>query len=342
MNDLNMGEEYTEMIDITESVRPIAPMSREYYNTDEYDEFYNSDKYKSNIRQFTTEGDSFFPCVNTVKDLPNGYYRIMKDYTRGVYFKKMQVNLNKLVLLESSTFYSVILKDIVTFWESKKKYELRGKIHRRNLLLHSEPGMGKTSLINLIVNDLTTNRNGFVISLSSVNDIMNFSEAMSIIRTVMPQRPVIAIIEDIDNFISNNGRSEVETELLNILDGIRTFSNIVILATTNYPETLTERYINRPSRFNRVMEIPLPDENIRREFLIKTNIKEDIESINLEEWVKRTEGFTIDFLKELSDSVFIAGNSEEETFKMLAEMRERKVVRNISSKLNGIGFTNGK
>ena len=312
--------------------------SYDKYNSDLYSgDFFEDKEFKSSITQFTAEGENFFPCTKTVKSLPNGYYRIMRDYSRGIYMRKIPVKLNRLVILEHSCLYNVVMKDIMKFWESKEEYKKRGKLHRRNILLHSEPGMGKTSLINLIVNDLITNRNGFVISISSPVDIQNFNEAMTIIRNVMPEKPIIIIIEDVDNFISSNGKDTVETELLNILDGLGTFENMLTIATTNYPEQLTERYINRPSRFNRVIEIPLPDAELRREFLIKTNIKEDIDRIDLDEWVRKTEGYTIDFLKELSDSVFISGNTEEETFKLLDEMRSKRVVKN-QSKLSGLGF----
>lgn len=295
------------------------------------------EKFKSTFCQFSVEGNNFFPCGKTVVELPNGYYKIRKDYSRGIFLTKLQVNLNRLVTMQSSGVYTEILNDIFTFWDTKDKYTQRGRVYRRNILLHSAPGMGKTSLINLIVDDLIRNRNGFVLSVSEENDIYNFSDIMRAIRGATPDKPIIAVIEDIDNFVES--KKEVETELLNILDGIGTFDNLLTIATTNYPETLTERYINRPSRFNRVIEIPYPDADTRREFLVKTNLKEDIDSINLDEWVERTEGYSIDFLKELSDSVFISGNSVEKSFEILNEMMSKKVVKNVSKpSTQGIGF----
>ena len=323
--------------------QPVSLNDMSSYTDDLYSEgrIWDDKNFASSICQFNVDGNNFFPCGKTVVELPNGYYRIRKDYTRGVFLTKMSVNLNKLVLLESSSVYNEIVDDIIKFWESKEKYIQRGRIYRRNILLHSAPGMGKTSLINLMVNDLILNRNGFVLSISEESDITNFNEIMQPIRMAMPEKPIIAIIEDIDNFVGS--KNEIETELLNILDGIGTFSNILTIATTNYPEKLSERYINRPSRFNRVIEVPYPDENTRREFLIKTNLKEDIDSINLDEWVAKTDGYSIDFLKELSDSVFISGNSEEKTFELLDSMIGTKQVKNQSKGKGGdIGFITKK
>lgn len=285
---------------------------------------------KSSIRkeiskQFTIDGsNNYFPCANTVSALPNGYYKIRKDYTRGIFFKKITVNLNKLVRLTNSNVYQNIMDDVTNFWNTKEEYLKRDKIYRRNILLYSAPGMGKTSIINLIISDLINKRDGIVLSLTDNNDIINFSDGMEIIRTIMPDKPIIAIIEDIDTFINN----EIETELLDILDGIRVFDNIIIIATTNYPEVLTERYINRPSRFNRIISIPYPNDKVRREFIEKINLQEDLEKINIDKWVEKTEGYSIDFLKELCDCVFINGVQEDEAFKIVDEMIGTKIVKN--------------
>lgn len=309
--------------------------------TDDF--FYDGDDRelgKNDYCNFIIEGTDFFPCKKISKTLPNGYYTIRKDYTRGIFFRKKEVNLDRIVKLDSYPMYQLILKDIETFWCSKKEYIKRGRVYKRNMLLYSPPGMGKTSLINLLVEDLVGNRDGFVISLTEDNDIINFNDAMSYIRAIMPNKSIIVIIEDIDNFIGEGSDSKLETEILNMLDGINKHSNILTIATTNYPENLTERYLKRPSRFNRKFSFTYPDENLRREFLTKINLSEDIEKIDLDKWVKNTEGWTVDYLKELSDSIFINGYTEEESFNEINEMIKTTVVKNDKpkNKQNGIGL----
>ena len=240
--------------------------------TDDF--FYDGDERtigKNDYCNFMIEGSDFFPCKKVSKSLPNGYYTIRKDYTRGIFFRKKEVNLDRLVKFDSYPMYQLILKDIETFWNSEEEYVKRGRVYKRNMLLYSPPGMGKTSLINLLVEDLVKNRNGFVLSLTDDNDILNFNDAMSYIRAIMPTKPIIVIIEDIDNFIGEGADNKLETEILNMLDGINKHSNILTIATTNYPENLTERYLKRPSRFNRKFSFTYPDEALRREFLTKVN-----------------------------------------------------------------------
>ena len=67
----------------------------------------------------------------------------------------------------------------------RQEYVKRGRVYKRNMLLYSPPGMGKTSLINLLVEDLVKNRNGFVLSLTDDNDILNFNDAMSYILSLI-------------------------------------------------------------------------------------------------------------------------------------------------------------
>ena len=177
----------------------------------------------------------------------------------------------------------------------------------------------------MLTDDLINNRNGIVVYLSEESDILNFSEAAGFIRGAMPDKPLIFIIEDIDKFIGGN--KDCESELLAILDGIDSLDNTVIVATTNYPEELTDRFINRPSRFNLILEYPKFNEENRKEFLIKINLKEDIDSIDLDKWVKRSDGYTPDMLKELSDSVFINKENEDDAFKFIDTIKNRKVVK---------------
>ncbi|NJO18646.1 MAG: AAA family ATPase [Thioploca sp.] len=62
-------------------------------------------------------------------------------------------------------------------------------------------------------------------------------------------------MEDLESILKSNNPSTV----LNILDGVNSFDNIVFLATTNYPEELESRIKNRPSRFDRRFYIGPPE-----------------------------------------------------------------------------------
>jgi SpoVK/Ycf46/Vps4 family AAA+-type ATPase len=163
---------------------------------------------------------------------------------------------------------------------------------------------------------------GIVFGLTTEEEIEMFPDAVKRIRSVEPERKIIAIIEDIDAFTQASNR--LNTLLLNILDGNLKLSGLVTIATTNHIEYLEERYTNRPSRFDRVVEFPLPNAESRKMFIEKTVQPEDLNKIDINEWVEKTEGFTIDHINELILLFFVFGHSEDEAFETLFAMTKTK------------------
>ena len=166
--------------------------------------------------------------------------------------------------------------------------------------------------------ELIEKYNGIVFSLSSEQEVSAFPDAVRRIRKIEPNRRIIAIIEDIDSFTQCS--NSLNTMLLNILDGNLKLSGLVTIATTNHIEYLEERYTNRPSRFDRVVEFPLPNAASRKMFIEKTVLPEDLEKISIDDWVEKTEGFTIDHINELILLHFVFGHDEEESFNTIYAM----------------------
>lgn len=281
------------------------------------------------LSQWSSVDGSIIPVSNTFGRLERGYYSIHFSNQLGMYFTKDKVELNKLYRLPN-TATDLILNDISKFWQLEDTYKKYHRVFRRNYLLYSAPGTGKTSLINLMCEELIDVYDGLVFSLSTEEEIEAFPNAVKRIRKIEPDRKIIAIIEDIDSF--TQGSNRLNTLLLNILDGNLKLSGLVTIATTNHIEYLEERYTNRPSRFDRVVEFPLPNAESRRIFIEKTVLPEDIEKINIDEWVEKTEGFTIDHINELILLFFVFGHSEKEAFDALFEMtKTRGMLKNKSS-----------
>ena len=277
---------------------------------------------------------------NTFPRLERGYYSMGCNQTMGLYFEKRSIQTNKLYRLPNEAS-DLILNDISKFWTLEETYRRYNRVFRRNYLLYSAPGTGKTSLISLMCQELIDKYDGIVFYLNDPEEIMLFPAAMRKIRKIEPDRKVICVIEDIDAMVNGNTSRSTESRLLNILDGSEKVGGVVIIATTNHIEDLEERYVNRPSRFDRVVEFPLPNDASRRMFLERTIMPEDIDKIDLDSWVKRTEGYTIDHLNELVLLFFVFGHSEDESFETIDNMVKRKgVLKNKSSIGKGkeIGF----
>jgi SpoVK/Ycf46/Vps4 family AAA+-type ATPase len=245
--------------------------------------------------------------------------------------------MNKLYRLPNEAT-DIVMNDISKFWTLEDTYKKYQRVFRRNYLLYSAPGTGKTSLINLMCKELIDLYDGLVFYLSTENQIELFPEAIQTIKKIEPERKIIAVIEDIDTFADS--RKSLNTLILNLLDGNFKLSGVVTIATTNHIEMLEDRYTNRPSRFDRVVEFPLPNPESRKMFIEKTVLPDDLNKINIDEWVKKTEGFTIDHINELILLFFVFGHTEEESFETLYKMTKTKGLLKNKSSVNkkDIGF----
>lgn len=289
------------------------------------------------ISQWSDTDGRIIPVSNTFPRLERGYYTIGFSNSIGMYFTKENVELNKLYRLPNEAT-DIILNDISKFWTLEDTYKKYQRVFRRNYLLYSAPGTGKTSLINIMCQDLIEKYDGIVFSLSTGQMIDSFVEAVRRVRKIEPDRKIIAIIEDIDTFIDNN--SGLNTLILNILDGNFKLGGVVTIATTNHIELLESRYTNRPSRFDRVVEFPLPNAESRKMFIEKTVLPEDLGKIDIDEWVAKTEGFTIDHINELILLFFVFGHTEEEAFETMYNMTKSKgrLTNKTSTTKKSIGF----
>jgi SpoVK/Ycf46/Vps4 family AAA+-type ATPase len=77
-------------------------------------------------------------------------------------------------------------------------------------------------------------------------------------------RPIVVMIEDIDAIVDKKG----ESAMLALLDGELQIDNVVFVATTNYPERLDKRLVNRPSRFDEIIKIGMPSAAARAQYII--------------------------------------------------------------------------
>jgi len=136
-----------------------------------------------------------------------------------------------------------------------------------------------------------------------MTDIGMFIAMVQNIRALEPDRPILALIEDLDGFLQYNSVQQ----FLNLLDGNNACDNIVYLGSTNYMNRLEPRVI-RSSRFDRKYEIPAPDAKVR-EFYLRKKLKEDdlqkLGEQGLKQWVTDTEGMVFGDLKELIASVVV-------------------------------------
>lgn len=263
--------------------------------------------------QYSEFGPGFLPTTKTVATLPPGIYTLLVT-NAGTIFNPHKVFTDDLLRLPDSRSDEVIA-EIEKFWTLKEKFKSFGFSHKRGLLLWGPPGSGKTSTVAFIMKQMVGA--GGIVLLANTNPLVT-SGALSNLRQIEPERPLVVIMEDLDTIISNYGESEV----LSLLDGESSVDNVVFLATTNYPENFDGRVTNRPSRFDRIVKIDVPNDAARKIYLESRGIGKNGES--LDKWVESTKGFSIAHIKEAIVSVCCYGLSFEATIKRLQDMGKKK------------------
>lgn len=266
----------------------------------------------SYLQGYEVHGNVHFPCGKTVGTLRPAQYRIDAS-DRGIFFAKMKTNLDELMVLPDNNCDKV-LASIEKFWERERAFREFKFLWKRGIMLWGPPGSGKTSLLQLLSKDIIE-RDGLTIYIENPKIAVR---GLEMLREIEPDRPLVVILEDIDSMVRSYG----EELILSLLDGEVQIDNVVYVATTNYPELLDPRLVNRPSRFDEVIKIGMPSPAARKVYLEKKNPK--LTADQLEYWVQSTDGFSVAHLRELIVSVECLGNDIDATIKRLKIMNEKK------------------
>lgn len=262
------------------------------------------------VQWTTSDGKIYIPTGRTVPVLEPGVYDIDQNPVVGLYFERVPMKIEGLLRFPDTVVASV-LSEIKRFWESKALYLKHDLAYKRGIMLYGPPGTGKSCLIQLLTHDVVE-RGGVVIRFGSPS---LFVEGMRRFREVQPSTPVVVTMEDMDSTISRYS----ETEVLNILDGIERVDHTVFVATTNYPERLGARIINRPSRFDKRFLVRYPNAASRLMYLTRI-AGTSLAHTQLQEWTADTKGFSLAHLKELFSDVIIFGTPYEDSLSTLRGM----------------------
>lgn len=272
----------------------------------------------SRLSCFLNETPAYFPCGPVVERLDAGVYSIEEHNNRGIFFTRMDIKLDNLMVLPDMNCERV-LDDIKHFWDSEPKFRKVGLLWKRGILLWGPPGSGKTSLLNLLSKEIVA-RNGVAMF---TNNPHRAAHGLEMFRKIDPTRSLVVILEDIDAIIKDWG----ESALLALLDGEVQIDNVVYIATTNYPELLDKRIVNRPSRFDEIIKIDMPTALARKIYLKnkveRFNTQEG--QIELDEWVTGTKGMSIAHLRELVAAVECLGKDFGAVIERLGKMNKAKL-----------------
>lgn len=247
--------------------------------------------FRGDTRMWTGNGNGAYWATGTVASrLPAGLYACTMAQVGCVVVKQEFRTDELLVLPDSATFE--VERQIKHFWTLRNAFSSRGFVYKRGILLWGPPGGGKTSCSMLIVKRLIEDHEGIALIGGRDPDVL--AGCMQMVRRTEPDRPLVVLLEDIEALVRDGDR---ESRFLNILDGDAQVSDVIFIGTTNYPEYLDRRFVDRPSRFDSIIYVGMPTPEARRLFL---QTKEPtLEAEELDRWVMLSEGFSVAHLREL-------------------------------------------
>lgn len=165
-------------------------------------------------------------------------------------------------------------------------------------MFYGPPGTGKTYTIRYLASQLKDHTT-FLITAEQIGLLPEYFALARLMQ------PVLFVIEDADLLAKarENMHSPQEEALLNHLlnemDGLKEDADILFILSTNRPDILEEALVARPGRIDQLIEFPNPDEDCRLRLMKLYGGHLQIEPALLLDTVRRTDGVSASFIKEL-------------------------------------------
>ncbi|MCD6572564.1 MAG: CDC48 family AAA ATPase [Thermoplasmata archaeon] len=170
----------------------------------------------------------------------------------------------------------------------------------KGVLLYGPPGTGKTLLAKAVATESEAN----FISVKGPEFLSKWvGESEKAVRETFRKArqasPCVVFFDEIDAIAPARGSigdshvtERVISQILTELDGLEELRDVTVIAATNRPDIIDPALL-RPGRFDRLIYIPPPDKEARREiFRIHTRKKPLGDDVNIDELAEKTEGYT--------------------------------------------------
>lgn len=224
------------------------------------------------------------------------------------------------------------VQELIDFLKNPKKFESLGARIPKGVLLVGPPGTGKTLLARAVAGE--ANVPFYYISGSDFVELfvgVGASRVRDMFKQAKQNAPCLIFIDEIDAVGRQRGaglggghdeREQTLNQLLTEMDGFGANSGIIIIAATNRPDVLDPALL-RPGRFDRQIQVSLPDVNGREEILeVHAKNKIFAKGVNLKNIASRTVGFSgADLENLLNEAALLAVRRNKKAITM-AEIDE--------------------
>ena len=228
--------------------------------------------------------------------------------------------------------------EVVDFLSNPERYTRAGAIGPRGVLMVGPPGTGKTLMARAVAGEagvpfLALTGSSFVelfvgVGASRVRDL--FADARK-------RAPSIIFIDEIDaigqrrggSIVSNDEREQTLNQLLAEMDGFDPSTGVVVMAATNRPEVLDPALL-RPGRFDREVEIPLPNQAERAAILaVHVKGKHLAPDVDFDAVARATPGFSgADLANLINEAAIVAVRDNRDVIfaRDIDEARDRVIL----------------
>jgi len=245
------------------------------------------------LEDAVSRGESYRGKILSLEKSEHSY----SGESSGVCVHKLNHVERDQVILPEETL-KLLERNVINFAKNRSRLSELGMAKKKGLLFYGPPGTGKTHTIHHLASSLE----GHTTLLISAEQVGLLSEYMTLARLLQPS---IVVMEDVDLIARERTKMDSPCEevllnkLLNEMDGLKEDADILFILTTNRPETLEAALASRPGRVDQAIEFPLPDEVGRRKLVALYSPKMSIDGDLIDEVVRRTDGVSAAFLKEL-------------------------------------------
>ncbi len=234
----------------------------------------------------------------TMDDFVDAYRDMQPSTMREVLVEKPNIhwaNIGGLMEVKQE------LREVVE-WPMKYK-KLFGHMQVRipkGILLYGPPGTGKTLLAKAVATESEAN----FISVKGPEFLSKWvGESEKAVREVFRKArqasPAVIFVDEIDAVTPARGRDmgtrateRVVSQFLTELDGLEDLHNVTVIAATNRPDIIDPALL-RPGRFDRLIYVPVPDRDARKEiFQIHLNGKPIGTDVDVDKLADKTDGYT--------------------------------------------------
>lgn len=271
------------------------------YNEEDFENLAGTSlKWQLNGDLFAIQSDSA-----EVRTLPAGAYSPGMAMS-GPYMEPVDLKQEELIPFTTGPCNEIV-DEVNKFWNTRNKYDQIGVPYRRGILMYGPPGTGKSGIVRLVAQKLINDHNGLVMI---VKDASLFSHFIPLLNKLEPNRRLVIVLEDVEKLMHRQ-----EQDFLQLLDGISNDRpGMLFIATTNYLAQLEPR-VYRPSRFDLLVEVGMPDRKTRETYVKRLCQKFGVPYNR--QFVDKTNGLSFAALKEIIVSCLVLDKSVNEMVKRM-------------------------